>query len=92
MNARFFFSMTAVPSEQLLASKKKKLFLDLTAPGFCSEVDTRQEDKMKKSPEERLRKELETFHQEGPKIQQQFSDLKRKLDEANTFLSLMFTQ
>ncbi|XP_055343399.1 pre-mRNA-processing factor 6-like [Paramacrobiotus metropolitanus] len=53
---------------------------DAEADAIYAAVDNRLDEKRKDYRENRLRKELEKFRQERPKIQQQFSDLKRKLD------------
>lgn len=42
-------------------------------------IDTRMDEKRKERREKRLKEELERYRQERPKIQQQFSDLKRDL-------------
>ncbi|KAK3931821.1 Pre-mRNA-processing factor 6 [Frankliniella fusca] len=42
-------------------------------------IDKRMDEKRKEYREKRLREELERYRQERPKIQQQFSDLKRDL-------------
>ncbi|XP_034238152.1 pre-mRNA-processing factor 6 [Thrips palmi] len=42
-------------------------------------IDKRMDEKRKEYREKRLRDELERYRQERPKIQQQFSDLKREL-------------
>ena len=59
-----------------------KLILSVSFPAdaIYNAVDARLDEKRKDYREERLKKELEKFRQERPKIQQQFSDLKRQLD------------
>ncbi|KAF6031157.1 PRPF6 [Bugula neritina] len=42
-------------------------------------IDKRMDEKRKERREQRFKEEVERFRQERPKIQQQFSDLKRKL-------------
>ncbi|ELU10841.1 hypothetical protein CAPTEDRAFT_223651 [Capitella teleta] len=46
-------------------------------------IDERMDEKRKERREKRLRAELEKYRQERPKIQQQFSDLKRGLGEVS---------
>ncbi len=44
-------------------------------------IDRRQDERRKERRERLFKEEVEKYRQERPKIQQQFSDLKRKLDE-----------
>ena len=53
------------------------------ADAIYNAVDNRLDEKRRDYREERLRRELEKFRQERPKIQQQFSDLKRGLAEVD---------
>ncbi|XP_008476326.1 pre-mRNA-processing factor 6-like [Diaphorina citri] len=52
---------------------------DEEADMIYEEIDKRMDEKRKDYREKRLREELERYRQERPKIQQQFSDLKRGL-------------
>lgn len=52
---------------------------DAEADAIYEAIDKRMDEKRKEYREKRLREELEKFRQERPKIQQQFSDLKRDL-------------
>uniref|UniRef100_T1JXH8 Pre-mRNA-processing factor 6 n=1 Tax=Tetranychus urticae TaxID=32264 RepID=T1JXH8_TETUR len=52
---------------------------DEEADAIYESVDKRMDEKRKDYRENKLRKELEKYRQERPKIQQQFSDLKREL-------------
>ncbi|KAF6200949.1 hypothetical protein GE061_005396 [Apolygus lucorum] len=52
---------------------------DEEADMIYEEIDKRMDEKRKEYREKRLREELEKYRQERPKIQQQFSDLKRGL-------------
>ncbi len=47
---------------------------------FVQAIDDRMDEKRKQYREERFKREIEKYRQERPKIQQQFSDLKRDLD------------
>jgi len=53
---------------------------DEEADAIYDAIDDRMDEKRKQYREERFKKEIEKFRQERPKIQQQFSDLKRDLD------------
>ena len=48
------------------------------------------DEKRKQYREERFQREIEKYRQERPKIQQQFSDLKRDLDAVRYFLIVKF--
>lgn len=52
---------------------------DEEADMIYEEIDKRMDEKRKEYREKRLKEELERYRQERPKIQQQFSDLKRGL-------------
>lgn len=52
---------------------------DAEADAIYEAIDKRMDEKRKEYREKRLREELERYRQERPKIQQQFSDLKRAL-------------
>ncbi|XP_076670818.1 pre-mRNA processing factor 6 [Andrena cerasifolii] len=52
---------------------------DEEADAIYEAIDKRMDEKRKEYREKRLREELERYRQERPKIQQQFSDLKREL-------------
>jgi pre-mRNA-processing factor 6 len=54
---------------------------DEEADAIYEAVDKRMDEKRKDYREKRMREELERYRQERPKIQQQFSDLKRNLNE-----------
>uniref|UniRef100_T1JN63 Pre-mRNA-processing factor 6 n=1 Tax=Strigamia maritima TaxID=126957 RepID=T1JN63_STRMM len=56
---------------------------DEEADAIYEAIDKRMDEKRKEYREMRLKKELEKYRQERPKIQQQFSDLKRKLSEVS---------
>jgi len=56
---------------------------DEEADAIYEAVDKRMDEKRKDYREKRLREELERYRQERPKIQQQFSDLKRNLTEVS---------
>jgi pre-mRNA-processing factor 6 len=53
---------------------------DAEADAVYDSIDRRMDEKRKDYREARLKQELEKFRQERPKIQQQFSDLKRSLN------------
>lgn len=57
---------------------------DEEADAIYEAVDKRMDEKRKDYREARLRAEIEKYRQERPKIQQQFSDLKRELQEVST--------
>nr|KAG5694411.1 hypothetical protein BaRGS_017444 [Batillaria attramentaria] len=50
---------------------------DEEADAIYEAIDKRMDEKRKERREEKLKKDIEKFRQERPKIQQQFSDLKR---------------
>ena len=50
------------------------------------------DEKRKQYREERFKKEIEKFRQERPKIQQQFSDLKRDLDAVRALIFMFYIQ
>ncbi|KAK3087474.1 hypothetical protein FSP39_006402 [Pinctada imbricata] len=52
---------------------------DEEADAIYEEIDKRMDEKRKERREMKLKEELEKYRQERPKIQQQFSDLKRDL-------------
>ena len=52
---------------------------DEEADAIYAAIDERMDEKRRQYREERIRKEVELYRQERPKIQQQFSDLKREL-------------
>ena len=56
---------------------------DEEADAIYAAIDDRMDEKRKQYREERERKEVEEFRQERPKIQQQFSDLKRELSKVS---------
>ena len=53
---------------------------------FVKAIDDRMDEKRKQYREERFKREIEKYRQERPKIQQQFSDLKRDLDAVRIFI------
>eukprot|EP00051_Salpingoeca_urceolata_P010212 m.124571 g.124571 ORF g.124571 m.124571 type:complete len:934 (-) comp16623_c1_seq1:42-2843(-) len=54
---------------------------DAEADEIYDRIDERQDQRRKEHRERREREEIEKFRRERPKIQQQFSDLKRELKE-----------
>lgn len=52
---------------------------DAEADAIYEAIDKRMDEKRKEYREKRLKEDLERYRQERPKIQQQFSDLKREL-------------
>ncbi|XP_064597243.1 pre-mRNA-processing factor 6-like [Liolophura sinensis] len=56
---------------------------DEEADAIYEAIDKRMDEKRKERREKRLKEEIEKFRQERPKIQQQFSDLKRDLAEVS---------
>lgn len=52
---------------------------DAEADAIYEQIDKRMDEKRKEYREKRLKEDLERYRQERPKIQQQFSDLKRNL-------------
>nr|CAH7767016.1 unnamed protein product [Callosobruchus chinensis] len=56
---------------------------DAEADAIYEAIDKRMDEKRKEYREKRLREELEKYRQERPKIQQQFSDLKRDLAQVS---------
>ncbi|XP_058800576.1 pre-mRNA-processing factor 6 [Phymastichus coffea] len=56
---------------------------DEEADAIYEAIDKRMDEKRKDYREKRLREELERYRQERPKIQQQFSDLKRDLAQVS---------
>ena len=46
-------------------------------------IDDRMDEKRKQYREDRFKREIEKYRQERPKIQQQFSDLKRDLTDVS---------
>lgn len=52
---------------------------DEEADAIYHAIDERMDEKRKQYREEREKREVEKYRQERPKIQQQFSDLKREL-------------
>lgn len=56
---------------------------DQEADAIYEAIDQRMDEKRKDYREARLKAELEKFRQERPKIQQQFSDLKRSLAQVS---------
>ncbi|XP_013148071.1 PREDICTED: pre-mRNA-processing factor 6 [Papilio polytes] len=52
---------------------------DAEADAIYESIDKRMDEKRKEYREKRLKEDLERYRQERPKIQQQFSDLKREL-------------
>ncbi|XP_064652796.1 pre-mRNA-processing factor 6-like [Lineus longissimus] len=57
---------------------------DEEADQIYEAIDKRMEEKRKERREARLQEELEKYRQERPKIQQQFSDLKRELAQVSS--------
>jgi len=57
---------------------------DEEADAIYAAIDDRMDEKRKQYREERFKKEIEKYRQERPKIQQQFSDLKRDLSQITT--------
>ncbi len=63
---------------------------DEEADAIYNAIDERMEEKRKQYREERERKEIEKYRQERPKIQQQFSDLRRELSKVTlSFVSIV---
>lgn len=58
---------------------------DEEADAVYEAIEDRMDEKRKEYREKRLKEEIEKFRQERPKIQQQFSDLKRGLSEVSDF-------
>lgn len=56
---------------------------DAEADAIYEAIDRRMDEKRKEYREKRLKEDLERYRQERPKIQQQFSDLKRDLGEVS---------
>ncbi|XP_048590658.1 pre-mRNA-processing factor 6 [Nematostella vectensis] len=56
---------------------------DEEADSIYESIDKRMDDRRKERREQKLKEEMERYRQERPKIQQQFSDLKRKLNEVS---------
>jgi hypothetical protein len=56
---------------------------DEEADQIYEAIDKRQDEKRKERREKLFKEEVEKYRQERPKIQQQFSDLKRKLAEVS---------
>lgn len=56
---------------------------DEEADAIYDSIDRRMDDRRKERREKRFKEEIEQYRQERPKIQQQFSDLKRKLGEVS---------
>ena len=56
---------------------------DEEADQIYEAIDKRQDERRKERREKRFKEEVEKYRQERPKIQQQFSDLKRKLSEVS---------
>lgn len=56
---------------------------DQEADAVYESIDKRMDEKRKDYREARLKQEIEKFRQERPKIQQQFSDLKRTLNQVS---------
>lgn len=56
---------------------------DEEADAIYEAIDKRQDERRKERREKRFKEEVEKYRQERPKIQQQFSDLKRKLGEVS---------
>jgi pre-mRNA-processing factor 6 len=56
---------------------------DEEADAIYEAIDKRQDEKRKDRREKRFKEEVEKYRQERPKIQQQFSDLKRKLTDVS---------
>ena len=57
---------------------------DEEADAIYTAIDERMDEKRKQYREDRIRQEVEKYRQERPKIQQQFSDLKRELTKVST--------
>ena len=57
---------------------------DEEADAIYTAIDDRMDEKRKQYREDRIRKDVEKYRQERPKIQQQFSDLKRELTKVST--------
>ena len=57
---------------------------DEEADAIYTAIDDRMDEKRKQYREDRIRKDVEKYRQERPKIQQQFSDLKRELTKGST--------
>lgn len=58
---------------------------DEEADKIYEEIDNRMDEKRKDYREAKLKRELEKYRQERPKIQQQFSDLKRELNSVSEY-------
>lgn len=56
---------------------------DEEADAIYDSIDRRMDDRRKERREKRFKEEIEQYRQERPKIQQQFSDLKRKLGDVS---------
>ncbi|KAJ7389286.1 Pre-mRNA-processing factor 6 [Desmophyllum pertusum] len=56
---------------------------DEEADSIYDSIDRRMDDRRKERREKRFKEEIEQYRQERPKIQQQFSDLKRKLGDVS---------
>lgn len=56
---------------------------DKEADQIYDAIDKRMDEKRKERREQKLKEDLEKYRQERPKIQQQFSDLKRNLAEVS---------
>ncbi|KAJ0174561.1 hypothetical protein K1T71_009669 [Dendrolimus kikuchii] len=56
---------------------------DAEADAIYESIDKRMDEKRKEYREKRLKEDLERYRQERPKIQQQFSDLKRELKQVS---------
>ncbi|KAI5638418.1 tetratricopeptide repeat domain-containing protein [Phthorimaea operculella] len=56
---------------------------DAEADAIYESIDKRMDEKRKEYREKRLKEDLERYRQERPKIQQQFSDLKRELKDVS---------
>lgn len=56
---------------------------DEEADAIYEAIDKRMDEKRKERREEKLKQDIEKFRQERPKIQQQFSDLKRDLADVS---------
>ena len=56
---------------------------DAEADEIYEKIDNRMDEKRRDYRERRLKEEIERFRQERPKIQQQFSDLKRDLSQVS---------
>ena len=57
---------------------------DEEADAIYAAIDDRMDEKRKQYREDRIKREVEQFRQERPKIQQQFSDLKRELTKVSS--------